>query len=289
LAQEEEPEVPRAEEIAEEEIVGEEIGDMIAKPPEGRLARGERDAPAAFVRLREAGVLEVKAGDEWKHATLDECGQFLRKFWEDQHREMLNAGESALVLLPDGNHASRLFVSIEVEPTVPCQHVQWLMTVAAEQKYYKLELSDGARKLLAFLPTDRGDPPTLQEPPLELEILVHAVARAEQPAKWGDAEVMRPTEVRYKCGADEVASIRDVASYAGKAKAAAKDTPNRRVVGVIKAGNKVPFSKVLDLMETFEAAKFAGVDFFGVQIPPPKLRGAARLPYPSHNYATAAD
>ena len=40
--------------------------DMVPWIPAGRIARGERDAPTVFVRLREGGALLVKAGEEWK-------------------------------------------------------------------------------------------------------------------------------------------------------------------------------------------------------------------------------
>ena len=260
--------------------------DMIPWIPAGRIARGERDAPTVFVRLREGGALQVKAGEEWKDATLDDVGKFLRSFTEEQDREMRKGGKSAYETLPGGAKASRLFVSIDVEPTVPWQNVQWLMTVVAEQRYYRLEVSEGKRRMLVSLPTDAGSKVEPKDPPAEILISVHAVARAEKEGKWGDLPVLRPAEVRYKIGnAHEEASTQaDVADYVRKAWAAVKDTPNCTISGEIKAGNKVPFSLVFDLMETFEARGIASMKLFAAQIPSAAVRAAPRLPYPLKNY-----
>ena len=56
------------------------------------------------------------------------------------------------------------------------------------------------------------------------------------------------------------------------------------ISGEIKAGHKVPFSNVFDLMETFEEASLTRLDFYGTAIPPARVREAARLPYPAPNY-----
>jgi hypothetical protein len=289
----EEPEIPIGEEeIPEEEIVVEEEAHppapaaARAEMPAGVIARGEMDAPALFVRVREAGVLQVKAGEEWKDTTLKDLSARLSAFAEEQDRELKKTGKSAYAMAPGGARVSRLFLSIDAEPTVPWQHIQWLMTMAAEQKYYKLEVSDGARRLLATLPVDRGINALPEEPQLTILVSVHAVARHEAAQKWGDVEVLRPTEIRFKLGSEETGDLAVVSDYVRKAWKAVKDTPNARVAGEIKAGHKVPFSKILDLMETFEAAGVARVDFYGTAIPPPELREATRLPYPLKNYAT---
>jgi hypothetical protein len=288
----EEPEIPGEEEIAEEAIgevrpfTGPEGVAADPEMPAGVIVRGERDAPALFVRVREAGILQVKVGEEWKDTTLKDLSARLRQFAEEQDRELTKADKSAYTLVPGGMKVSRLFLSIDAEPTAPWQHIQWLMTMAAEQKYYKLELSDGTRRLLASLPVDRGIRPMAQEPPPAIRIPVHAVARAETPQKWGDIEVLRPTEIRFKMGAEETGALAPVADFLRKGRKAAEETEGALVSGEIKAGHKVPFSKILDLMETFEAAGVARVDFYGTAIPPPELREATRLPYPLKNYAT---
>jgi biopolymer transport protein ExbD len=252
----------------------------------GRIARAERDAPALFVRAREGGILQVKAREEWKNATLEEVSKLLRSFAEEQDVEMRKSGKSAYETLPGGVKVSRLFLSLDVEPTVPWQNVQWLMTVAAEQKYCKLEMSDGQRRFLAFLPTDKGVAAAPAKPPLVLKLAVHAVARKEQPTKWGQVLVTRPTEVLYMIGDQETADLQSVADFVRKGCRAVKDTPNARICGEIRAGHKVPFANVMDLMGTFETAGLTSLDFYGTAIPPAKLRGASTLPYPLKNYDT---
>lgn len=250
----------------------------------GRIARAERDAPALFVRAREGGILQIKVREEWKNATLEEVSKLLRSFAEEQDVEMRKSGKSAYETLPGGVKASRLFLSLDVEPTVPWQNVQWLMTVAAEQKYYKIEMSDGQRRFLTFLPTDKGVVAAPAEPPLVLKLAAHAVARKEQLAKWGQVQVTRPTEVRYMIGDQETADLQSVADFVRKGWRSVKDTPNARICGEIRAGHKVPFANVMDLMGTFETAGLTNVDFYGTAIPPAKLRGASTLPYPLKNY-----
>jgi len=191
--------------------------------------------------------------------TLKELSAFLKTFAEEQDREMRKSGKSAYETLPGGVKVSRLFLSIDAEPSVPWQHVQWLMTVAAEQKYCKLELSDGTRRLLAYLQLDKAleGPVDLNgapvNPPLEIKLSVHVVSRLEKPAKWGDVDVLEPTEVRYELGAgnEETAALAGVRDYVTKAYRAVKDTPNARISGEIKAGHKAPFARILDVMEAF--------------------------------------
>jgi hypothetical protein len=200
---------------------------------------------------------------------------------------MQKDGKSAYETGPAGTKLSRLFVSLEVEPTAPWQHVQWLMTAAAAQKYYKIELTDGTRKMLNHLPVDRGINALPREPVLEIKVSVHALARREQEAAWGDIAVLRPTEIRYKIGNDETGDLATVKDYVTKAHRAVKETPGAQISGEIKAGHKVPFGKVLDLLDTFEAAGLASMSFYGSAPPSPQVCKAARLPYPPKNYDVA--
>jgi hypothetical protein len=272
----------QGEEPKDDEVIEE--GEGFVYTPAGRIARGERDAPTAFVRLREGGALEVKTGEEWKGTTLDGLGRSLKEFVGTQDRELQKAGKSAYETVAGGAKASRLFVSLDVEPTVPWQHVQWLMMAAAEQKYWKLELTDGTRRMLVFLPADPGVNALPKEPPLEIKISVHAVARHEKEGKWGDVAVRRPADVRYKLGNEESADITEVKDYIRKAHRAVKDTPGAKISGEIKAGHKVPFAKVLDLIEAFEATGLEAMSFYRSAPPAPEVRDAPRLPYPRKNY-----
>jgi len=271
---------------AEEE---EEAGEFDQESPQSSpwepatLARGDRDAPAALVRLRDGGAIQVKVGDEWKDATLDDVAKHLKEFAEEQDREMQKDGKSAYETMPGAGKVSRLFVSLDVEPTVPWQHVLWLMMVASGQKYHKVELCEGTRKMLVSLPVESGTRMPA-EPPLEIRISVHAVSRHEKVARWGDREVARPTDVHYKIGNDETTSLADVRDYIKAAHAAVKDTPNATIRGEIKAGNKVPIEKVLDVMDVFEGAGLKSVSFCGTAVPTPEVCRAGRLPFPLKNY-----
>jgi biopolymer transport protein ExbD len=154
-------------------------------------------------------------------------------------------------------------------------------------------------KIQAFLPTDKGINPTPTEPPLEIKVSVHIVARQEQkilypppPPPGVSDEVPRsmqdvPTLFRYKIGNDETGDLRKVFDYIKQAYAAVKDTPNAKITGEIKAGHKVPHKFVVAVLNKFAEAGMEKVDFYGTAIPPRNLRQAKYLPYPLKNYETA--
>jgi biopolymer transport protein ExbD len=160
-----------------------------------------------------------------------------------------------------------------------------------------------AAKVQAFLPTDKGINPTKVEPPLEIKVSVHIVAREEQammyppmpPQGQKDTVPRRteqvPTSFRYKLGNSEAdtGSLSDVLDYIKKAHAAVKDTPNAKITGEIKAGHKVPHKFVIAVLNKFAEAGMEKVDFYGTAIPPPQLRKQQYLPYPSRNYGAEGD
>jgi biopolymer transport protein ExbD len=155
-----------------------------------------------------------------------------------------------------------------------------------------------AAKIQAFLPTDKGINPTKVEPPLEIKVTVHIVAREERamtyppmpPAGQSDTVPRRteqvPQSFRYKLGNTETdtGSLGDVLDYIKKAYAAVKDTPNAKITGEIKAGHKVPHKFVVAVLNKFAEAGMQKVDFYGTAIPPPELRKQQYLPYPLRNY-----
>lgn len=275
-----EPEIP-------EETAAEELGLGYPFNVESRIFRGERDAPAVFARLRGGGVLEIKVGDAWKEGTLDGLGTVLAVARDKHEIEQRKLGKPGLEEVSSGVKASRLFLALEADPGVPWQHLQWVMTIAMEQRIRKLEMVEGTRRLLVFLPVDRAICGLSDQPPPEIKAEVHVVVRAEQPAKWGDAEIQRPTEFRYKCGDAETASLAEVTGCLGRMKKAAEESPQAIFYGVIKAGNKVPYAKVFDVMEAFVEAGIANTCLYGTAIPPQSIRESKRLPYPAKNYATS--
>lgn len=266
----EEPEVP-----IEEVVEGEP-----PPAPEERISRGERDGPAVFVRLREGGILEWKGGDAWKEITLDDLATILGNARDRDELRQRQTGVSVFERVPDP--PMRLFLSIEADAGVPWQHLQWVMTIAAEQKYRKLEMCEGKRRLLAHTTADSS----AGREPAQVEAEVHLVARAEEPAKWGDTVALRPTVVRWRWGDTETSDFADVAAHLKEAKKAVDERkdPGIDFRGVIKAGNKVPYAKVFDVMEAFVAAEIPGTGFYGTAIPTKAVRSAKRLPYPAKNY-----
>jgi biopolymer transport protein ExbD len=146
-------------------------------------------------------------------------------------------------------------------------------------------------KLQAFLPTDKGINPTPEEPPIEIKVSVHIVARKELAGTYGPPrdvqQVTVPTEFKYKIGDTETGKLGDVSEYIKSAKRAAASTENAKVLGEIKAGHKVPHKYVIAVLNKFAEAGMEKVDFYGTAIPPKNLRALTTLPYPTKNYETA--
>ena len=268
--------------IGEEEVILEEELGMF---PAGRLSKEKRDHDAVFLRVGEAGHLQVKDGEAWRDANLDEVSTTLYGAKRLHHAFEQKKGGTGYEVVGGGVQASKLFVSIEATPDTPWQHLQWLTTIAAEQQHYKLELSDGKRRVLAFLPTDMGIQPALDQHPTEILARVHLVARGEEEAKWGEAKVKRPARVAYKLGDREADDLAAVGEWIATAKKAAAGTEGGvQVVGEIRAGHRVPFGKVFDVMETYLDKGVPAMNFYGTQVPTAELRELKRLPYPIAGY-----
>jgi len=259
-----------------------------------RIARGQPKGTTVFVRIREGGLVQVKAAGEWRDVTLNDLATFLVRFADEQDEKMRKDGKSAYEKLGDVPRVPRIFVSIDAEPTVPWICVSLVMGVALENKYYKQAISDGTRTFLVFHVIRHwvsGDGDPLRN---RINVIVHAVGRNEKPGNWGEKEVLRPTEVRYKFSSepvdvryktdDEMEGIAPVADYVTKAKGIAETEENTVVVGQIKAGHKVPFSRILDVVEAFEKARLWRLEFYGSAIPSVEMRGQKTLPYPPKNY-----
>lgn len=79
----------------------------------------------------------------WKQKTvnMDELGTILANAKDKYELKMRQKGLSGLEDLGDGLRASKLYVLLRADRDTPWQHVQWLMTVMAEQKLYKLQFA----------------------------------------------------------------------------------------------------------------------------------------------------
>lgn len=76
-----------------------------------------------------------------KKVTLDELGAILGNLKEKYELKKRAQGQSGLEDLPGGGKASKLFVLLRADKETPWQHVQWLMTIMAEQKLYKMQFA----------------------------------------------------------------------------------------------------------------------------------------------------
>lgn len=268
------------EEVDESEVVEE----VEIPEPSGKIAVGKPDAPVVAVRIADGGKLMVKHGDDWKPSSLNELTTTLRRKAVTFDVREQKVGRSGYEQLPSGVSATRLFLSIEAHDKTPWQNIQWLMMVAAEMKCYKLELVSGEKRMLAYLPVDRGLRPTAQEPPKTIKTAVHILAREEKPAQWGDREVNRPTEFRYRCGDKEFAKRADLAAVLKSAKKAAAAEENLKVVGEVKASHKTPFAEVFAVLGIFHAEEVRELSFYGTSLPLAEQRKVETLPYPAAAY-----
>ncbi len=87
--------------------------------------------------------IDVYGGLMWKgkDVNLDELGTVLGTARDKYELKMRQAGKSGTEQLPGGGTASKLYVLLRADKDAPWQHVQWLMTVMAEQKLYKLQFA----------------------------------------------------------------------------------------------------------------------------------------------------
>jgi biopolymer transport protein ExbD len=79
----------------------------------------------------------------WKQkiVNLDELGTILANAKDKYELKMRQQGKTGLEDIGGGNKASKLYVLLRADKDTPWQHVQWLMTVMAEQKLYKLQFA----------------------------------------------------------------------------------------------------------------------------------------------------
>lgn len=79
----------------------------------------------------------------WKQkvVNLDELGTILATARDKYELKMRQKGLTGLEDIGGGNKASKLYVLLRADKDTPWQHVQWLMTVMAEQKLYKLQFA----------------------------------------------------------------------------------------------------------------------------------------------------
>ena len=134
--------------------------------------------------------------------------------------------------------------------------------------------------------TSKGIAPTDEEPPVEIKVQIHILARKEEERPWGptDKKVMMPTQVKYKYNERETESMEDVGRWIKEAMKEKERDSEIKVVGEIKAAHKIPHMFVVAVLNKFKENKMEQVDFFGTAIPKEQLRQLPLLPYPIKNY-----
>jgi biopolymer transport protein ExbD len=271
--------------------------------------KGDDPHDRLIISVDEKGFVHFRG----KKVTLDELGPILCNRKEIYNLKMRVKGKDGMEKLPGGGLASKLYVLLRADEDTPWQHVQWLMCILAESHLYKLQFAVRraadtkaepentrlAAKMEAFLPRDDGILPIPGEPPQEIRLAVHIVARKEVPAKWGpdDVPVSKPTAFKYRVGDRTFVTLEPVRKWIGAAKKAAQPAPNAKVVGEILAGHKVPLEQVVAMLNEFHAQGVKQVYFdpdfddadelyWSGVIPGMDVRELPYLPYPLKNYPT---
>lgn len=99
--------------------------------------KGQEEDDRVILNIDKYGAIHWKGGQK----TLDELGTILSTARDKYELKMRQEGKSGLEELPGGGKASKLYVLLRADKDTPWQHVQWLMTIMAEQKLYKLQFA----------------------------------------------------------------------------------------------------------------------------------------------------
>lgn len=73
--------------------------------------------------------------------SLDELGTILSEAKRVYNLKMKSMGKEGTEEVAPGAKASKLFVLLRADRNTPWQHVQWIMTIMAEEKLYKLQFA----------------------------------------------------------------------------------------------------------------------------------------------------
>ncbi|MHC4339253.1 MAG: hypothetical protein ACYSX0_03425, partial [Planctomycetota bacterium] len=158
---------------------------LVARPPSGVVAR-----KTDWIRIRvnrEGRILvpPVEPGEAWRQVSLNDLAEHLgreAKAFDERERKEQRSGYEVLAT---GAKASRLRVVLQSDRAAPWVHLQWILTVCAEQRMPKVAFAvrgsdDREFWLDATLPTDRGVGP----PRAEIKVSVRAQVRLQSEADW---------------------------------------------------------------------------------------------------------
>jgi len=99
--------------------------------------KADDDEERIILNLDKEGAIHWKG----KNINMDELGTILGTMRDTYEIKKRARGESGMEELPSGGRASKLYVLLRADKDTPWQHVQWLMTIMAEQKLYKLQFA----------------------------------------------------------------------------------------------------------------------------------------------------
>jgi len=232
-----------------------------------RAAKGEPVRAAVLVRIAEGSRLLIKAGEDWRQATLDGFGERLIRAKRQHSKERRAVGKSGYVFDEYGsNSVSRIFVEMDIHPDAPWKHLFWLLMICMEEKIDKVQLRVGDRMIHLFLPWDAAIEWTTPPPLTEVNIKMRA--GDEVAAKWGQATVRRPTSLRFLLGGGVWKELADVPSYLKSAERdAAMTKPNNTFVPLLWLTAKMPVARILELIELLLDSGFPRFDLRGTSLP----------------------
>jgi len=99
--------------------------------------KGQEEDDRVILNVDKYGAIMWKS----QQRTLDELGTILSTARDRYELKMRQQGKTGLEDIGGGNKASKLYVLLRADRDTPWQHVQWLMTIMAEQKLYKLQFA----------------------------------------------------------------------------------------------------------------------------------------------------
>jgi biopolymer transport protein ExbD len=99
--------------------------------------KGQEEDDRVILNVDKYGAVHWKG----EQKNLDELGTILGSQKDKYEIKMKQQGKEGVEVLPSGGKASKLYVLLRADKDTPWQHVQWLMTIMAEQGLYKLQFA----------------------------------------------------------------------------------------------------------------------------------------------------
>ena len=227
--------------------------------------------------------------------SLDEFATHLRQARLFYHFRQKRKGKSGYDRVAPGVDESGLTLDIRADREAPLGHVFMLMTIGAEERYYKVRLAalrpDGSTGLIDA----RRYGVMIEAKPVRKQyVSVSLLATKEQEAQWGRAgatmKVQRATAVICSYAKQSFDWTSTWAKPAGRSAVATwlqamkRDKKASAVfLGEILASAKVSVQQFASVLALFRSEGYPVVEFFGAVIPTADERKADRLTYPVKN------